>query len=189
MGLAGEHPERSCAGADMKAHNPSATPKTDGSKMPLLVFSLEGKLYALGLESVQRVIRSVSITPLPAMPAIMLGIIDLGGAVVPVMDIRGRFKHPTRAIRLSDRFIIAMSGKRRVALPVDATKGTIEASRENFAAADEILPGLGLVEGAMKTDDGLILIHDLARLLSHEEEEAVDRALGAAQAENGARPK
>lgn len=157
--------------------------------MLLLVFSLEGQLYALGLESVQRVIRSVAITPLPAMPAVMLGIIDLGGAVVPVMDIRGRFKHPSRAIRISDRFIIAMSGKRRVALPVDETQGTIEASRENFAAADAILPGLDLVEGAMKTDDGLILIHDLARLLSLEDAAAVDRALGAAQEKNGAREK
>jgi purine-binding chemotaxis protein CheW len=173
----------------MKALNPSATPKADGSKMPLLVFSLEGQLYALGLENVRRVIRSVAITPLPAMPAIMLGIIDLGGAVVPVMDIRGRFKHPARAIRLSDRFIIALSGKRSVALPVDGTHGTIEASRENFAAADAILPGLGLVEGAMKTDDGLILIHDLARLLSLEEAAAIDSALGAARAENGAREK
>jgi purine-binding chemotaxis protein CheW len=173
----------------MKALKPSATPKTDCPKMPLLVFSLEEQLYALSLDSVRRVIRSVAVTPLPAMPAIMLGIIDLGGAVVPVIDIRGRFKHPSRAIRLSDRFIIAMSGTRSVALPVDGTQGTIEASRENFAAADAILPGLGLVEGALKTDDGLILIHDLARLLSLEEEAAVDRALGAARTENGAREK
>jgi purine-binding chemotaxis protein CheW len=44
--------------------------------------------------------------------------------------------------------------------------------------ADEILPGMELVDGAVKLDDGLILIHDLDRLLSLEEQTAIDCALG-----------
>jgi purine-binding chemotaxis protein CheW len=45
----------------------------------LVVFTLDDQRYALDLDSVQRSIRVVAITPLPEAPAIVLGIIDLGG--------------------------------------------------------------------------------------------------------------
>jgi len=47
------------------------------------VFALDGQRYALALHQVQRVIRVVAITPLPQAPAIVLGVIDLGGVVIP----------------------------------------------------------------------------------------------------------
>jgi purine-binding chemotaxis protein CheW len=144
---------------------------------PLVVFSLDDQRYALALARVERSIRVVAITPLPEAPAIVLGIIDLGGVVIPVIDIRMRFNHPPRDVRLSDHLIVATTGKRTVALLVDETKGVIEVSPESYAPAGDILPRLDLVDGAMKLEDGLILIHDLERLLSLEEETAIDHAL------------
>ena len=144
---------------------------------PLVVFSLDDQRYALALASVQRSIRVVAVTPLPETPPIVLGIIDLGGVVIPAIDVRKRFNHPPRDVRLSDHLVIATTGKRTVALLVDETNGVIEASPENFAPAGDILPGLGLVDGAMKLEDGLILIHNLERLLSLEEETAIDCAM------------
>lgn len=144
---------------------------------PLVVFSLDDQRYALPLARVLRSIRVVAVTMLPDAPAIVLGIIDLGGVVIPVINIRKRFNRPPREVRLSDHLIIATTGKRTVALLVDETKGVIEASPENCALAGEILPGLELVAGAVKLPDGLILIHDLERLLSLEEEKVIERAL------------
>ena len=144
---------------------------------PLVVFSLDGQRYALALGSVQRVIRAVAITPLPSAPAIVLGVIDLGGAVVPVVDIRRRFGHAPRGPRLSDHLVVATTGRRDVALLVDETNGVVDGSPERFVAAGEVLPGIPLVDGAVKLEDGLILIHDLARLLSLEEETAIGCAL------------
>jgi purine-binding chemotaxis protein CheW len=153
--------------------------RAEAREQPLVVFSLDDQRYALALARVQRAVRVVGITPLPKAPPIVLGIIDLGGVVIPVIDIRQRFNHPPRDVRLSDHLIVATTGKRTVALLVDETKGVIEASPESFAPAGEILPGLELVDGAMKLENGLILIHDLERLLSLEEETAIDRALSA----------
>jgi purine-binding chemotaxis protein CheW len=147
------------------------------TERPLVIFSLDDQRYALDLASVQRSIRVVAVTPLPEAPPIVLGIIDLGGVILPVIDIRKRFNHQPREVRLSDHLVVAETGKRTVALLVDETNGVIEATLGSVAPADEILPGLGLVNGAMKLEDGLILIHDLERLLSLEEETAIDRAL------------
>jgi len=149
----------------------------EATERPLVVFSLDDQRYALVLACVQRCLRVVAITPLPKAPAIVLGIIDLGGVVIPVINVRMRFNHPPRDVRLSDHLIVATTGKRTVALLVDETNGVIDSSPEKVVPAAEILPGLELVDGAVKLEDGLILIHDLERLLSLEEDTAIDRAL------------
>jgi purine-binding chemotaxis protein CheW len=143
----------------------------------LVVFSLDDQRYALPLNFVKRSIRVVAITPLPQAPDIVLGVIDLGGTVVAVIDIRQRFNHRSRDVRLSDHLVIATTGRRTIALLVDETRGVIETSPDSYAPAETILPRLKLVAGAIKLADGLILIHDLDRLLSIDEEAAIDGAL------------
>ena len=150
---------------------------TKAASRPLVIFAIDGLRYALPLDRVQRCLRVVAITPLPQAPSIVLGVMDLGGVVVPVIDIRRRFNHPAREVRLSDHLVIANTGKRTVALLVDETKGVIEASAKCCSPVEGILPGPGLVDGAVRLEDGLILIHDIERLLSAQEEAAIDRAL------------
>jgi len=153
--------------------------RPEAAERPLVVFSLDDQRYALALASVQRSLRVVAITPLPEAPAIVLGIFNLAGVVIPVVNIRKRFNHPPRDVRPSDNLLVATTGKRTVALLVDETEGVIEASPESYAPGGEIVPRLELVDGAIKLEDGLVLIHDLERLLSLEEETAIDRALSA----------
>ena len=143
----------------------------------VVVFTLDDQRYALPLAHVKRSIRVVAITPLPEAPPIVLGIVDLGGVVIPVIDVRKRFGHPSRKIRLSDHLIVATTKKRTLALWVDETKGVIEISSETYAPVEKILPGLMLFDGTVSLMDGLVLIHDLERLLSLDEEVSLDRIL------------
>ncbi|MBN1773299.1 MAG: purine-binding chemotaxis protein CheW [Deltaproteobacteria bacterium] len=151
----------------------------------MVVFALDDGRYGLALPSVRRVLRVVAITPLPEAPPIVLGVVDLGGTIVPVIDLRRRFGHPSRGVRLSDQLVVAHTGRRTVALLVDEARGVLEVPEEESVPARHILPGLELVEGAVKLPDGLVLIHDLERLLSLEEEAAIDRVLRAAAERNG----
>lgn len=65
---------------------------------PVVVLMLDDIRYAVALTSVERVVRAVEITPLPNAPDIVLGVINVQGRVVPVVDIRKRFRLPARAI-------------------------------------------------------------------------------------------
>jgi purine-binding chemotaxis protein CheW len=143
----------------------------------LVGFNLDEQRYALHLTAVERVVRMVEITPLPKAPQIVLGVINVQGLIIPVVDIRRRFRIPARDIRLSDHLLIARTARRTVALALDAVTGIVERSAQAVITAEEILPGLEYVEGVMKLDDGLILIHDLDTLLSLEEEQTLDAAL------------
>jgi purine-binding chemotaxis protein CheW len=119
----------------------------------------------------------VCITPISSAPAILLGVVNFGGAVIPVMDVRQRFNLPEREISLSDRLIFARTKRRLVALTADTVTGVIECSAHSLTSAERILPELAHVEGVIKFEDGLILIHNLDKFLSLEEEAALDLAI------------
>ncbi len=143
----------------------------------LLVFTLDEQRYALPLPSVKRVVRMVEITPLPKAPEIVLGVINMRGQVIPVVNIRKRFRLPEREITLSDHLIIAQTSKRAVGLLADSAGHALEVLENKIISAKKILPAMDYVEGVIKLEDGLIFIHDLEKFLSLEEEKALERAM------------
>ena len=82
-------------------------------------------------------------------------------------------------MQLNDELIIATTEMRTVAFIVDSVNDVIETPEEKIIAAEQILPELEYVEGVMKTEGGMVLIHDLEKFLSLHEEKALDKALEA----------
>lgn len=149
----------------------------------LVRFSLDQQRYALYLSAVERVVPAAEVTPLPKAPEIVLGVLNAGGRIIPVVNIRRRFRLREREIDLRDQLIIAHSGKRPVALVVDSVTGIAEVADEQVTAADRILPGLEQVEGVARLEDGLMLIHDLGKFLSLDEEQELGAALKTLESE------
>jgi purine-binding chemotaxis protein CheW len=145
---------------------------------PWLIFSLDDQRYGLAVSAVNRVLPAVEITPLPQAPAIVLGVVNVAGRIVPVVNLRSRFRIPEREMDLSDRLVLARTRRREVALVADAVHGVMEAPRGEVVPVGEILAGAGYVEGVLKMPDGLVLIHDLDTFLSMEEEACLDAGLG-----------
>lgn len=143
----------------------------------LVIFILDGQRYALYLSAVERVVRAVEVTPLPKAPDIVCGIVNVQGRVIPVFNLRRRFHLPEREIAPSDQLIIAHARRRPVALAADAVSGVLEYSERLAVSAEDILPGAEHLEGVVKLEEGLVLIHDLERFLSLDEEAALERAL------------
>lgn len=143
----------------------------------LVVFGLDGQRYALRLSAVERVVRAVEVIVLPSAPAIVLGVINLAGRVIPVMNIRKRFRLPEKEIGLDNQLIIARTAERTVALLVDYTSALAEISATEVIQAIKILPRIDYLDGVAKLEDGMVLIHDLDKFLSLEEEQALDSAL------------
>ena len=145
--------------------------------MQLLVFGVADARYGIALESVDRAVALVEITPLPKAPAIVRGVVNFQGRIVPVVDLRIRFGLPAREPRLTDRLLLARTAHRAVALMVDDVEGVVECADERISAAQAVVPGVEHIAGVVDLGDGLVLIHDLERCLSLEEERALDVAL------------
>ena len=143
----------------------------------LVLFTLDEQRYALYLHAVTRVVRTVEIVPLPKAPEIVRGVVNVQGQVIPVVDIRKRFRLPEQEMEVSDQLIIASASRRPVALVVDAVEGVMELSNQKMIPPEEILPGTEYIEGVIKLEHGLVLIHDLDKFLSLEEDQKLDAAL------------
>jgi purine-binding chemotaxis protein CheW len=143
----------------------------------IVAFALDGQRFAVSLSAVECVVRAVEITPLPKAPAIVLGVIDFHGQVLPVFNLRRRFRLPEREIDLNDHIIIARTSHRTVALVVDAVHGVTECAEDEIVTADAIVPGLEYVAGVVKRPDGMIFIHDLEEFLSFAEAQQLEGAL------------
>ncbi len=155
----------------------------DGPAAPvhqLLGFTLGHQRYALRLAAVERVVRVVEIVPLPRAPEIVLGVINMQGRVIPVVDTRKRFALPARRLTLDDHLIVARTPRRSVALLVDRVGGALDCAAADVVAGAEVLPAMAYVDAVAKLADGTILIHDLADFLSLDEEAGLDAAVDAA---------
>ncbi len=143
----------------------------------ILVFLVSGQRYALPLPSVQEVQRAVAVTPLPKAPAVIEGVINLRGAVVPVLDLRARFKLPASPVSPSDQLIIASAGGRVVAVRVDQVLDLARLEAGALETLVRTVPKAEYVAGVAKLPDGLVLIHDLETFLTRAEAETLAVAL------------
>jgi len=143
----------------------------------VLLFTLEEQRYALPLEDVRELLRAVRLTPLPRAPAVVEGLLDLRGELLPVLDVRRRFRLPARRLSSSDHLIVAQAGHRRVVLRVDRAESLLALEPDKLDTSPRELPGVGYVAGALKLPDGLVLLHDLRTFLSEAEALELEEAL------------
>lgn len=148
-----------------------------GWGVQFVVFALDDHRYGLPLPTVERIVRIVEITPLPKAPDIVLGVVNVQGRVIPVVNLRRRFRLPERELALADQLIIARTRERPFALVADSAHGVVECDERDISAPGRLVPGLEYLEGVAKTPDGLVLIHDLSRFLALEEEQLLERAM------------
>jgi purine-binding chemotaxis protein CheW len=142
-----------------------------------VVFTLDAQRYTLPLTRVDKVVPAAYITPLPQAPAIILGILNVQGHIIPVVNLRKRFRLAERELELSDQFIVGTTLRRTVALVVDTVLGVADFPAHAMTSGPHIIPGLGPIAGVIKTMDDVLLIHDLDACLSLDEEHALDEAL------------
>lgn len=144
------------------------------SNNKFVLFTLDQQQFAISLSTVESIARSAKIISLPNAPDVVQGIINVHGRIIPVVNIRKRFHFPQKQLDLDDQFIIGRTSKQPVAIVVDDVVDIVEISKEKIIEQENILSGLNHVEGAAKLEDNIIIIHNLEKCLSAEEENVLD---------------
>jgi len=160
-------------------------PELRSASIALVVLDLAGVRFALPIESVERITPAAELTPLPGSPALVGGVINVAGAILPVLDLRSRFGIAASPLDPRQQFALVATSRRRLVLLVDDAEGVAE---YDVAAIDEArrdAQDLDHLLGVLRLPDGVLLIHDPERFLSAGENRELADALQRRSATHG----
>jgi purine-binding chemotaxis protein CheW len=139
----------------------------------LVTFDVDELRCAIDAGPVVEMMRAVALRRIPGQPEFVAGVIDLRGAIVPVLDVRMRFGRPSKEMVLSHRFIVIKTRAHTVALWVDAIRDLVSLRVEDLTRREGFVLGTRSFAGVARTPAGLIMIHDPDDFLSESESEAL----------------
>lgn len=136
-----------------------------------VTFKLESETYGINVMQVQEVLRYSEIAPVPGAPLYVLGIINLRGNVVTVIDTRARFGLESCEVTDNTRVVVIESEKQVIGILVDSVAEVVYLK----ASEIDIAPNVGneesaqFIQGVSNRDGELLILVDLDKLLSDDE--------------------
>lgn len=157
-------------------------------EIQLACFRVGEEMYALDIMRIKEIIRPQKLTPVPKAPPFIEGVINLRGAVIPVVDLRRRFDQPRTDVDRMTRVIICALSGRIIGLVVDEVAEVRRYSRQEVQPAPRFLQGKGaeFFLGVCRRDDDLVMLLDLEKILSSDEKinlEKIEKVAAAAERE------
>lgn len=144
------------------------------SEDPILqwvTFKLDNETYGINVMRVQEVLRYTEIAPVPGAPSYVLGIINLRGNVVTVIDTRQRFGLSTGEISDNTRIVIIEADKQVVGIMVDSVAEVVYLRQSEIETA----PNVGneesakFIQGVCNKNNELLILVELDKMMSEEE--------------------
>lgn len=148
----------------------------------MVSFVIDREEFGVEILRVQEIIRLVDITRVPHAPAFVEGVINLRGKIVPVIDLRKRFRLATREADQDTRIIVLELVDRVVGFMVDSVREVIRVDRRLIEPPPDLAIGIDAhyITGVAKLDDRLLIILDLDEVLTADEEQALASVRSAA---------
>lgn len=156
--------------------NTSSSRVDDDPVLQWVTFRLDGETYGINVMQVQEVLRYSEIAPVPGAPSYVLGIINLRGNVVTVIDTRHRFGLMSGEISDHTRIVIIESENHVVGILVDSVAEVVYLRQSEVETA----PNVGneesakFIQGVCHKNDELLILIELNKLLTGNEWDEVD---------------
>ena len=150
-----------------------------------LTFMLGGEMFSISILCIKEIIWYANLTEVPMMPACIRGVINLRGAVVPVMDLSSRFGKPSTPVTKNTCIVIIevatqVEGEHQnMGVVVDSVQAVLEIPSNEIEPA----PSFGakirpdFIEGIGKVNGKFVILLNVNRVLSNEEIGAMGQAL------------
>lgn len=145
-------------------------------------FKLGSEEYGVDIAQVQEINRMVSVTHVPRAPQFMEGVINLRGQLIPIIDLRTRFGMPRAEHTKNTRIVVTEIGTKRVGMVVDSVSEVLRLPTDHIEPAPEMITGVDTeyIRGVGKIEDRLIILLDLAKIISGSERRELEATAEAA---------
>ena len=132
-----------------------------------LSFRLGSEEYAIDILQVREIRAHERATPMPNSPDFVKGVINLRGAIVPIVDLRSKFGFPD-ATSASTVTIILSIAERAAGVVVDAVSDVVALAREQVKPAPELKSVIedGFIRGIAPVDGRMLIVLDIQRLMA-----------------------
>jgi purine-binding chemotaxis protein CheW len=152
----------------------------------LVTFRVGDDLFAADIFSVERVLRFTAPRPIPNVPAWLEGVIDYGGRVVPVIDLRARFELAAAARRDAARILVVVAGEEWIGAIVDGVDEVVTVASSRLTTPPPLFKGLAkpfvrALVRAKTEEDPVIVVLDVAQLLTSRERIVLEQAVAGAK--------
>lgn len=135
-----------------------------------IVFELEGEMYGISITKTESIERMMQITRVPDSTDYVLGIINLRGDILPILNLRKKMGLKPKAYDSDTRIIVIDAGNFRAGIVVDRVVEILSISEIGIQSAKEILTGRKshLIDGIYKSGVNVIMIIDMDIVLGIE---------------------
>ena len=144
----------------------------------LITFILGEEKYGLDILTVRELISyPEGLTQIPGMPDFIVGMFNLRGLVIPVMDLRIKFKMATEALHDYSVIIIVQVEEKNIGLIVDSVADVIFVKEEDIQETTEMAVHVdtNFIKGVAKTKDEMVILMDINYLLSKSQFESLTK--------------
>ncbi|NHI00176.1 MULTISPECIES: chemotaxis protein CheW [Oceanimonas] len=155
----------------MSNHRNLAENLAEDEVLQWVTFRLDNETYGINVMQVQEVLRYSDIAPVPGAPDYVLGIINLRGNVVTVLDTRLRFGLPPAEISDSTRIVIIEAEKQVIGILVDSVAEVVYLKSSEIESAPNVgtSESARFIQGVCNRENELLILVDLDKLLSDDE--------------------
>ncbi|MFO7788063.1 MAG: chemotaxis protein CheW [Halospina sp.] len=149
----------------------AAQQSSDDPMLQYVTFRLADETYGLNVMQIQEVLRYTEIAPVPGAPDYVLGIINLRGNVVTVIDTRRRFGLPDGEVTDSTRIVVLEAEEQVIGIMVDAVAEVIYIRQSEIESA----PNVGneesarFIHGVCNREGELVILVAFEKMLTDEE--------------------
>lgn len=149
----------------------SAQQSADDPVLQYVTFRLADETYGLNVMQIQEVLRYTEIAPVPGAPGYVLGIINLRGNVVTVIDTRRRFGLPDEEVTESTRIVVLEADQQVIGILVDSVAEVIYIRQSEIETA----PNVGneesarFIQGVCNKNGELVILVEFEKMLTEQE--------------------
>lgn len=145
--------------------------KTSIASMQVVCFKIGSEEYGIEILKVQEILKLPKITKLPKSADFIIGVIDLRGHVIPIIDLSKRFGITENTGSENQRAVVVDINGKKVGLAIDSVSHVIRVDSKDIEQAPPIVKGISgkYIVGIAKVESGFIVILDINQIFSHEE--------------------
>lgn len=147
----------------------------ESTRLQLVTFELGGEMYGVDIMQVEGIVQVEEVRPIPHAPDYVEGIFNLRGEIIPVMNLRKRFRLKQVELAPEDKllsgYVIVNVENTHIAVMIDKVARVVTIDKNEVQDPPQVVSGIGeeFIRGVVQREEGYLIILDVSRLFNVKE--------------------